>query len=50
MRALQNDGWLVESEQVVISTEKRQGFVDVRAAREVNGRIRDEYAALSGDS
>ncbi len=35
--ALQNDGWLIDAEQVVISTEKRQGFVDVRAVREVNG-------------
>lgn len=35
--ALQKDGWLIDAEQVVISTEKRQGFVDVRAAREVNG-------------
>lgn len=35
--ALQKDGWRIDAEQVVISTEKRQGFVDVRAAREVNG-------------
>jgi hypothetical protein len=37
VRALQKDGWRIEVEQVLIATDDRHGYVDLRAMRESNG-------------